>query len=136
MHKYEVMFIIRPDTAEEEAEKLIAQMEGFVVTGGGKMEKIEKVGRRKLAYRIQRQREGLYVLFVFEGASNTVMELERRMKVTDSVMKFLTVRVDEELKRAAKFAKLRAAKPVRRPKPSIPAAPVAPAAAPEVAEAN
>ena len=122
MHKYEVMFIIRPDTAEDEVEKIVSQMEGFVTGAGGKMVKVEKLGRRKMAYRIQRQREGFYVLFVLEGPPSTVNELERRMRVTDSVIKFLTVRVDQEEKRAAKDAKIRAEKQAKRPKPSPPPA--------------
>lgn len=130
MHKYEVMFIIRPDTPEDEVEKLVSQMEGFVTGAGGKMEKIEKLGRRRLAYRVERQREGYYVLFVFEGQHGTVSELERRMRVTDAVIKFLTVRIDEEHKRAAKLAKARAEKQARRPKPTPP-----PAAAPSEPEA-
>ena len=100
MHKYETIFIIRPDAVEEEVDKLIAQMEGVVDGAGGKMEKVEKMGRRKLAYRVARYREGLYAIFLFEGGGDTVKELERRFKVTDAVIKFLTVRIDEELKRA------------------------------------
>ena len=122
MHKYEVMFIIRTDTAEDEVEKIVKQMEGFVAAAGGKVEKAEKLGRRKLAYRVERQREGFYVLFVIEGLPATVTELERRMRVTDAVIKFLTVRVDEEQKRAAKMSKIRAAQQAKRPKPSAPPA--------------
>lgn len=131
MHKYEVMFIIRPDTPEDEVERLVTQMEGFVTGAGGKMEKIDKLGRRRLAYRVERQREGFYVLFVFEGLQAAVSELERRMRVTDAVIKFLTVRIDEEQKRGAKLAKARAEKLAKRPKSSPPpaAAPAAPAEA-------
>ncbi|MGH9377730.1 MAG: 30S ribosomal protein S6 [Terriglobia bacterium] len=128
MHKYEVMFIIRPDTPEDEVDKVVSQMEGFVTGAGGKMEKIEKLGRRRLAYRIERQREGFYVLFVLEGLPAAVNELERRMKVTDAVLKFITVRIDEEQKRAAKLAKARAAKQAKRPKASPPPPPAAPPA--------
>ncbi|MGH9344154.1 MAG: 30S ribosomal protein S6 [Terriglobia bacterium] len=137
MHKYEVMFIIRPDTPEDEMEKLISQMEGFVTGAGGKMEKTEKLGRRRLAYRVERQREGFYVLFVFEGLQGTVNELERRMRVTDAVIKFLTVRIDEEQKRAAKLAKARAEKQAKRPKasPPPPPAPAAPPTEPEATQA-
>lgn len=134
MHKYEVMFIIRPDTPEDEVEKLVAQMEGFVTGAGGKMEKIEKMGRRRLAYRVERQREGFYVLFVFEGLHAAVSELERRMRVTDAVIKFITVRIDLEQKRAAKLAKERAEKQARRPKPAA-APPAAASAEPEATQA-
>jgi small subunit ribosomal protein S6 len=120
MHKYEVMFIIRPDNPEEEIDKVISQMENFAVSAGAHMEKIEKLGRRRLAYRIRRYREGFYVLLIFEGDARAVAELERRMKVTDSVIKYLTVRVDLEQKRAAKLREVRAKK-AAKPKPAKPA---------------
>src|ERR1043165_4045528 len=107
MRKYELIFIVRPDAPEEEADKLIAQMEGVVTTAGGKLEKVDKMGRRRLAYHVGRYREGFYVLFTFEGSGETVKEFERRLRVTDSVIKFLTVRTDEELKRAEKFKAFR-----------------------------
>lgn len=126
MRKYEVTFIIRPDVNDEEVEKIVAQMEGVVTGAGGKIEKIEKVGRRRLAYRVERQREGFYVLFVLEGAGDTVKEFERRLKVTDAVIKFLTVRTDEELKRAEKLKKLRAEEQSRKHRPKAGAAGAAP----------
>lgn len=138
MRKYEVIFIVRPDVADEEVDKLIAQMEGVVAGAGGKMEKVEKIGRRRLAYRIERQREGVYVLFVLEGGGETVKELERRFKVTDAVMKFLTVRTDEELKRAEKLKALRAKQQSKkhRPKTAAPAPPPVPPAEAEPAGAQ
>ncbi len=130
MRKYEVIFIVRPDIADEEVDKLIAQMEGVVGGAGGKMEKVEKMGRRRLAYRVERQREGFYVLFVLEGGGETVKELERRLKVTDAVIKFLTVRTDEEIKRAEKFKALRAKEQTKkhRPKAAAPSSQQAPEA--------
>jgi small subunit ribosomal protein S6 len=124
MRKYEIIFVVRPDVPEEELDKLVTQMEGVVTGMGGKVEKTEKMGRRRLAYRISGHREGFYVLFFVEGSGDTVKEFERRLKVTDSVIKFLTVRVDEELKRAEKFKALRAKQEARRPrsKPATPAA--------------
>lgn len=116
MHKYEVMFIIRPDSSEDDVANVITQMEGFVTGAGGAVEKVEKIGRRRLAYRIERQREGFYVLFSVQGPPATVHELERRMKVTDAVIKFLTVRVDQEQKRAEKMAAIRAKKQAKRPR--------------------
>lgn len=114
MHRYEVMFIIRPDVPDEEIEKLVSQMEGYVTAAGGKIEKTEKMGRRKMAYRIQRQRDGFYVLLVFSGEPGSVIELERRLRVTDTVLKFLTIRTDEEQKRAAKLAQIREKKAAKR----------------------
>ncbi|MGH9432984.1 MAG: 30S ribosomal protein S6 [Terriglobia bacterium] len=134
MHKYEVIFIVRPDLPDEEIEKLIAHMGTFATEAGGKMEKVEKMGRRRLAYRVERQREGFFVLFVLEGSGDTVKELERRLKVTDTVIKFMTIRVDEELKRAAKMKVIREKRAARRPAkaaaspPAAPVIPVEPAA--------
>lgn len=132
MRKYEVIFIVRPDIVDEEIDKLVSQMEGVVTGAGGKIEKVEKMGRRRLAYRVARQREGFYALFVFEGSGDTVKELERRLKVTDAVIKFLTVRIDEELKRAEKLKALRAEQLAKkhRSKPAAgqPGAPRAPEA--------
>lgn len=130
MRKYELMFIVRTDTPEEELGKLIAQMEGVVTGHGGKVEKVEKMGRRRLAYRVKRQREGFYVLFHIEGGGDTVKEFERRLKVTDAVIKYLSVRIDEELKRAEKAKAWRAQQAARRPRQrpaaAEPAAPEAP----------
>ena len=122
MRKYEVMFIIRPDVSEEEVDRVIAQMESAVTQTEGRIEKVEKMGRRRLAYRVARCREGLYVLFTLEGSGDTVKEFERRLKVSDAVIKFLTVRIDEELERAEKRKALRAKQAARKPKSTSPAA--------------
>lgn len=127
MRKYELIFIVRTDFPEEELGKLITQMEGVVTSHGGKVEKVEKMGRRRLAYRVQRQREGMYVLFVVEGGGETVKEFERRLKVNDAVLKYLSVRVDEELKRAEKAKAWRAEQAARKPR-ARPAASDVPAA--------
>lgn len=123
MRKYEVMFIVRPDVSEEDADKVIAQMENAVTSTGGKVEKVDKMGRRKLAYRVSRYREGLYVLFTLEGSGDMVKELERRLKVSDTVIKFLTVRIDEELERLEKWKAFRAKQAARKSKSAPPAAP-------------
>jgi small subunit ribosomal protein S6 len=129
MRNYEMIFIVRPDVADEDVQKLITQMESVVASAGGKVEKVEKMGRRRLAYRVERQREGFYVLFYVQGTGDTVREFERRLKVTDTVIKYLTVCTDEILKRAEKFKTMRAKQEAkrRRNKPaSAPAAPPAP----------
>lgn len=133
MRNYEIIFIVRPDVVEEEIDKLIAQMEGVVVATGGKLDKVEKMGRRRLAYRVSRQREGIYILFRLQGSGDTVKEFERRLKVMDTVIKYLTVRIDEDLERAEKFKALRAKKESkkRRSKPAPPPAPQAAAEAPQ-----
>jgi small subunit ribosomal protein S6 len=117
MRKYELIFIVRTDFPEEELGKLITQMEGVVTSHGGKVEKVEKMGRRRLAYRVERQREGVYILFVVEGSGETVKEFERRLRVNDAVIKYLSVRVDEELKRAEKAKAWRAEQAARKPRP-------------------
>ena len=136
MRKYEIIFIIRPDATEEDIAKLITQFEGVATGAGGKIEKVEKMGRRRLAYRVKRQREGFYVLFVLEGSGDNVRELERRFKVTDTVIKFLTVRTDEELKRTERLKAIRAKQEARRGKSRPkPAGPPPQAAPPPTAEA-
>ncbi len=117
MRKYEIIFVVRPDVPEDEVDKLIAQMEGVVTGAGGRVEKAEKMGRRRLAYRVQRHREGFYVFFTLEGGGDAVKEFERRLKVTDTVIKFLTVRIDEDLKRAEKFKAYREEQEARRSRP-------------------
>lgn len=134
MRKYEIIFIVRPDIEEEELGKLVTQMEAVVTGAGGKMEKVDRMGRRRLAYRVGRHQDGHYVLFVFEGTGDTVKELERRLGVTDSVIKFLAVRMDEELKRAEKYKAQRAAREAKRPKVKPPAPPQPMQAAPPQVE--
>jgi small subunit ribosomal protein S6 len=95
---------------------------------------VEKLGRRKLAYTVRKFNDGNYVLLTIEADGAVVLELERRLRVTEPVIKFITVRVDEEEKR---LAKVKAARGVRRkPAESTPAAPPAAAAAPEAAAAE
>jgi small subunit ribosomal protein S6 len=122
MRIYEVIFILQPDLAEEEADRLISQMEGVVTSTGGTIRKVDKMGQRHLAYAIGKYREGRYVLFVLECEVATVKELERRLRVTDPVMKFLTVRVDEEMKRLEKLRAIRAKKLARKKPKSKPGA--------------
>jgi small subunit ribosomal protein S6 len=132
---YEVMFIVRPDVEDEEADKLIESLSNTVKTGGGSVKSVEKLGRRKLAYQVRKFNDGNYILFTIEAMGPVVLELERRLRVTEQVIKFITVRIDEEEKRLAKVKALRG---VRRTANSEPApAPVAAAPAPaEPAQAS
>src|SRR5205085_11939608 len=82
MRIYEIMFIVRPDVPEEDLDKLIAQFDGIVTSTGGKVQKAEKWGRRRLAYEVKRCREGMYLLFTIECDLPTVREFERRLQVT------------------------------------------------------
>ena len=133
MRIYEIMFIVRPEAPEEELDRLIAQFEGVVTSTGGKVQKAEKWGRRRLAYQVHRCREGQYLLFTIESDPATVREFERRLKVSDQVIKFLTVRLDRELKRLEKLKRKREKRAARRKSHPAPAPP--PALAPAPAEA-
>jgi small subunit ribosomal protein S6 len=108
---YEVMFILRPDMVEEESDKLIAGFTATVTNGGGVVKSAEKMGRRKLAYMVRKFNDGNYVLLTIEATGPVVLELERRLRVTEPVIKFITVRIDEEEKR---LAKVKAKRGVRR----------------------
>jgi small subunit ribosomal protein S6 len=107
MRIYEELFIIKPDATEEEIDQIIEQMQGVITTAGGTVDKMEKWGKRRLAYRVDKHREGYYVLIQFTAGPTTVKELERRLRVVDAVIKFLTVRIDESLKRIEKRKKHR-----------------------------
>lgn len=128
MRIYETMFILKPDLPEEEAERIISQMENVVTSTGGTLRKTNRMGKRRLAYVIRKCREGQYVLFEVECDVSTVQELERRLKVSEPVVKFQSVRIDEELKRAAKLQQARSRHSSRRkPKPGAEAAAASPA---------
>jgi len=107
---YEVMFILRPDTSDEDVERLLQTLEGNVAAAGGKVTSFERMGKRRLAYVVSKFQEGIYILAFVEGAGAAVKELERRLRVQELVIKFITVRTDEEAKRLAKIKKLRDSK--------------------------
>jgi small subunit ribosomal protein S6 len=107
MRIYEELFIAKPDAPDEEVDAFIEQMKTTVSNAGGTVDKVEKWGKRKLAYKVDRYREGAYVLFQFSAGPETVKEFERRLRVSDLVIKFLTVRIDETLKRLEKRKKER-----------------------------
>lgn len=114
---YDLIFICRPATPEEEIAKIIATLEHACAEKGGKVEKLEKWGTRKLAYRVARHREGYYVYLMIKSTQgDLIRELERRLAVSDAVIKYLTVRLDEDLKRQQKLAHRRERKAARRPR--------------------
>ncbi len=102
------MFIVRPDVLDEDLDKLIAAIEGTVTGGGGALRSTEKLGRRKLAYTVRKFNDGNYVLLTIDADGVLVKEVERRLRVTEPVIKFITVRMDEEEKRADKIKAIRA----------------------------
>ena len=128
---YEVMFIVRPDAEDADVDKLIAGFEQTVTNGGGTVRSTEKWGRRRLAYTVRKFNDGNYILMTIDADGQVVHELERRLRVSEPVIKFITVRMDEEQKRLDKIKAIRA---TRKKLSAQPAAPVEGAAAEAPAE--
>jgi small subunit ribosomal protein S6 len=125
---YDLIFIARPATPEEEIKKILSAIEHACAEKGGKIEKTEHWGTRKLAYRVAKHREGMYVYQQIRTShGELIAELERRLRVQDAVIKYLTVRLDEDLKRQKKLSERREKRAARRPR--------RPASAPEQAAA-
>ena len=121
--QYDLIFICRPDTPETEVDKIVSTLETAAGERGAKVEKVEKWGTRKLAYRVRKQREGYYVyLLLHSTQGEAIKELERRLKVADPVIKYLTVRLDEEIKRQQKLTQRRDRRTARRRRKAAPAA--------------
>ena len=100
---YEVMYIAVPDTAEDDINRLNETITALIEKEGGSITKTDVWGRRRLAYPINKRSEGIYVLFEIEGSGQEIAELERRMRVNDQIMRYMTVRVDEDRKAADKI---------------------------------
>jgi small subunit ribosomal protein S6 len=126
MRIYEELFIMKPDAPEEEADQFVEQLRTQLTSSGGTVDKVDKWGKRRLAYKVDKYHEGSYVLFQFSAGPEVVKELERRLRVSDLVIKFLTVRIDETLKRLEKRKKEREKRSARRPAPSAGLAPALP----------
>jgi small subunit ribosomal protein S6 len=135
MRIYEELFILRPETTEEEVDAYVELLSKEITSTGGTVDKTDKWGVRKLAYRVEKKAEGYYVLIQFTAGPKTVAEVERKMRVTDMVMKFITVRIDERLKKIEKRRKIREKRAKRKPAPVVVAPGVAPGAAPGAAPA-
>src|SRR6266850_1996628 len=123
MRNYEIMFIVNPNATEDEIDKINGQLEGVITGGGGEIQKVEKMGKRKLAYEVSKFREGSYVLFVMGANGDIVKECERRLRVMDAVIKYLTVRTDEEVRRFEKIRSYRQKRAARRGSGERPASP-------------
>ena len=93
--KYELVYVVSPDATDEQVTELHTQVDGIAQRMGGKIDKTENWGRRRLAYEIGRHKEGTYVLEVIDGSGELMKEIDRRLKVTDLVIRHLVVRVDE-----------------------------------------
>lgn len=114
MRNYEIMFILSPNATEEEIDKINTQLETMITAGGGKIGKIEKMGKRRLAYNVDKHRDGFYVLFTVVANGEIIREMERRLRVMDLVVKYLTVRMDEDMKRLDKIKAHRQKRAARR----------------------
>src|ERR1039457_3062689 len=130
---YEIMFIVRPDVEEADLDKLIEGFSANITSGGGEVKTVEKMGRRRLAYTVRKFNDGFYVLLTVAAPGNLIVEIERRLRVSEPVIKFITVRMDEEEKRLAKVKTLRDSKVTPSAQPIPPQAAPAPAAAPPAA---
>lgn len=129
MRIYEELFILRPDATDEEINPVVDQVKSVITSTGGTVDKEDRWGVRKLAYKVAKRSEGYYILIQFTAGSQTVKEVERRLRVSDLVIKYLTVRIDEKLKRLEKRKKAREKRAHRKPAPQA-AAPSLPTSEP------
>jgi small subunit ribosomal protein S6 len=116
---YEIMFIVRPDVEEADLDKLIEGFSQNITDGGGEVKSVEKMGRRRLAYTVKKFNDGFYVLLIVDAPASLVSEIERRLRVSEPVIKFITVRMDEEDKRVAKIKAHRDAHVKRSAQPQV-----------------
>ncbi|HSL19948.1 MAG TPA: 30S ribosomal protein S6 [Vicinamibacterales bacterium] len=112
--QYEIVYIVAPTASEQELADVQAQVESAAQRYGGAIEKTENWGRRKLAYEIGRHKEGTYVLHVVNGPGEMVKEIERRLRVFDYVIRYLAVRIDEDMRMAERAQAERKAETARR----------------------
>jgi small subunit ribosomal protein S6 len=128
--QYEVIYILAPTATDQEAADVQAQVESAAQRFGGAIEKTENWGRRKLAYEIGRHKEGTYILHLVNGTGEMIKEIERRLRVFDYVIRYLAVRIDEDVRIAERATAERKAETARRraarglppePEPMIPA---------------
>lgn len=94
MNKYESVIIINPNVDEEGIKGLVQRLTDLI-NNDGKVEKVDELGKKKLAYEIQKNKEGYYVVFNFEANPDLISELERNYRITDEVIKFMTIKVEE-----------------------------------------
>jgi len=111
---YEVMYIIDPETSADKITKLNEAVGKLIEKEGGSVVRMDDVGRRTLAYPINKKTEGYYVLFEINGSGQEILELERRMRVNDMIIRYMTVRVDEDRKKADKMRAKREKRAERR----------------------
>jgi len=112
---YEVVFIVDPDVADDEVMKLSEGVQKIITGQGGSITKTEMMGKRQLAYEINHKKNGTYVLLEVEGSGAEIAEVERRMRVNDQILRYMTIRVDEDRRRADKLSDRRARKAAKQP---------------------
>ena len=128
MRNYEVVFVAAPTLTSEELDNFIHHAQTVIESKNGKVVKVDNWGKKSLAYKIKKFREGYYVVLSIEGDGGTIAEVERRFRVTDYIIRFISVRIDEDLKRSEKIKAARRKKaPKQAFEPSFPAEPGAPA---------
>ena len=103
--KYEIGFLLNPESSEEEVKKITDTIVGIIEKAKGNVENIDEWGRRKLAYPIQKHKEGIYTFINTEVEGKVMLELERRLKLSESVIRFIVIRLDDKLKKANKLTK-------------------------------
>ena len=135
--QYELVYVVAPDVGEDAVNALHTEVDEIVTGAGGRIEKTDNWGRRRLAYEIGKHREGTYVVELIEGPGEVVHELNRKLKVRDNVLRHLVVRVDEDLKKAQRAREHRQSRQQRRRAARglapVPAPPPPPEATPEPA---
>jgi len=114
MRTYEVMYIVDPETDGDKVAKLNEAVGKLIEKEGGEIVRMDDIGLKTMAYPIQKKEEGYYVLFEINGTGQEILELERRMRVNDMIIRFITVRVDEDRKKADKIRTKREARQVKR----------------------
>lgn len=112
---YEMIFIVDPETGDEDVMKLSDSVQKIITGQGGSITKTEMMGKRQLAYEINHKKDGTYVLLEVEGSGAEIAEVERRMRVNDQILRYMTVRVDEMRRRADKLKDRRARKAAKQP---------------------
>lgn len=112
---YEVIFIVDPTAGDEEVMRLSEGVQKIITDQGGNIVKTEMMGKRQLAYEINHKKDGIYVLLEVDGSGAEIAEVERRMRVNDQVLRYMTIRVDEARRRALKLKDRRARKAAKQP---------------------
>ena len=112
---YELVFIVDPGVADDEVMKLSEGVQKIITGQGGSITKTEVMGKRQLAYEINHKKDGTYVLLEVEGSGAEIAEVERRMRVNDQILRYMTIRVDEDRRRADKLKDRRARKAAKQP---------------------